>query len=167
MTGNRYDQRTDHYIQLIQRQEGVIFWVCYFSSRFRKDKVVDYQQDVLERLWRTLDTLPEDSSPAAERAWVRMQARSAIGAQQRHEHPTLPIDDYDPPDDDSARECRELLDEYMAYLPDDDRHLLEQQLSGYSAEELAAELGITTEAVFQRLSRARRRLRTIRQQLDK
>lgn len=168
MTDTEYLQRTDRYLALIESHKNTIFWLCFRYARFRRDRTLDYQQDVLERLWRTLDTLPPDSSHASEQAWVRMQARSALGARLRDIPPSqpLPLDAVkELPVDNRQQEYRELLDELMVHLPAADHYLLLQQCRGYSADELARELGITPDAVHQRLTRARQRLRKIYEQL--
>lgn len=51
-----------------------------------------------------------------------------------------------------------LLEE-LRHLPDRDREVLLRYYMGYDAQEIAALLGIGTDAVRMRLSRARRRLK--------
>lgn len=167
MTDFAYQQRTDRYIALINRHERLLFWLCYRHARYRRELTLDCQQDVLTRLWVTLDSLPVTSSLRQEKAWVRWQARSVLSNLRRDAKPkALPLSAAGPlPDDDSRHEARELLDELMAYLAEEDRSLLQRQLEGYSVVEIAATLGVTPHAVAQRLLRARLRLRQVYEKL--
>ncbi len=165
-----YRQRTDRYIELMKRQEKVIFWLCCRYARFRRDRSLDLMQDVRERIWRTLDHLAVDASPDQERAWVRWQTRSVLDRHRRHAAlPTAPLDQADDVADaelDRETERQELLDELMAFLPPDDRRLLQRQLQGYSAQEIAAELHLSAHTVQNRLSLARQRLSQIYTQIN-
>lgn len=167
MTNSAYQQRTDRYIALITRHKNLLFWLCCRSARFRRQQALDYHQDVLQRLWYSLDTLPVNASLGREKAWVRLQVRSVLFAQRRDEPPpTLPLNAAAGlADDDRQHEARELLDELMAYLRDDDRQLLQQQLDGYTAAEMAVDLRVTPHAVELRLARIRKRLRQIYEKL--
>jgi len=168
MKAEQYIRRTERYLELLKRHENTLFWLCSRYARFRPELARDLLQDIHERLWRTLDALPPDATRGDERAWLIMQARSAKNARLRKEQPAAPIEPlagslaYD----DSYSEQRQFLDELLALLPDDERHLLQRQCDGYSADELATELGISVDAVYQRLSRARKHLRTIYQNID-
>ncbi|MCR5445822.1 MAG: sigma-70 family RNA polymerase sigma factor [Bacteroidales bacterium] len=155
-------QRDERYLDLIERYQDPIFWLCYRRASFRRQLAFDYQQEVRLRIYTSLDTLSPDATPRQEHAWVVSQARSVLSNLARHEHPTLPLGAAGLlVDHDAQREARETIDELMAYLPDDERLLLTQQLEGYSVDEIASGLHLPEPAVRKRISRAKQHLRDI------
>ena len=119
-------------------------------------------QETLLRAWKSLDALTDD---AAARPWLLTIARREHARlYERRRFETVDVDDLaaaeDPAlastDDHETREVRAAI----FALPGEYREpLVLQVLLGYSTEEIATHLGLTTGAVLTRLCRARQRLR--------
>ena len=124
----------------------------------------DVVQEALLRAWRSLDGLTEDS---AVKPWLLTIARREHA--RLHERKRLVTVDVDSPAiaEDPAlgrSDVHESADVRAAILalPDEYREpLVLQVLMGYSTQEIATHLGLTTGAVLTRLCRARQRLRTV------
>jgi RNA polymerase sigma factor (sigma-70 family) len=147
------------YLSLIERHQDLIFWRCYRHARYRRQQAFDYQQEVRLRIYVSLGTLRPDANEHEERAWVKLQIRSVLSNLRCVEHSDLPLEAADQvPDSDEQRENRELLDDLLAYLADDDRQLLQWTLDGYSGAEIADRLGIDINTAYKRISRAKQRM---------
>ncbi len=55
----------------------------------------------------------------------------------------------------------ERIDDLFSALTPDEQHLMRMRLEGYSAEEIAAELKIEPNAVYQRVNRIMNKLRLV------
>jgi len=124
----------------------------------------DVVQETLLRAWRSLDGLTEDS---AVKPWLLTIARREHA--RLHERKRLVTEDLDalavaedPALGRSAdHESADVRAAILA-LPDEYREpLVLQVLMGYSTQEIATHLGLTSGAVLTRLCRARQRLRTV------
>lgn len=160
---SRYEVHTPEYVgrylSLIERHQDLIFWRCYRHARYRRQQAFDYQQEVRLRIYVSLGTLWPDANEHEERAWVKLQIRSVLSNLRCVEHSDLPLEAADQvPDSDEQRENRELLDDLLAYLADDDRQLLQWTLDGYSGVEIADRLGIDINTAYKRISRAKQRM---------
>jgi len=124
-------------------------WLCRDRSQAE-----DLVQETFLRAWRSLDTLRDEK---AAKGWHARQY-------ERH----VPIRDYevDPDDlpgtgDNTSAEAAALRGA-VANLSEDYREpLLLQNLGGYSCEEIAQLLGLSSGAVMTRLFRARQKLRAV------
>lgn len=123
----------------------------------------DVVQETLLRAWRSLDALTDDS---AARPWLLTIARrehARLHERRRFET----VDVHDPAvaeDPGLARsDDHERSDMHAALLalPEEYREpLVLQVLMGYSTDEIARHLGLTSGAVLTRLCRARQKLRS-------
>jgi RNA polymerase sigma-70 factor (ECF subfamily) len=138
-------------------------WLC--RSPALADDLV---QETYLRAWRSLDDLRDT---AAAKAWlVTILRREHARLFERKTPVTESIDERaEPlPDDDGAIRAPEdesedeLLRRAMARLDRKYREpLLLQVLCGYTCEEIAAELGLTPQAVMTQLFRARQKLKAV------
>jgi len=123
----------------------------------------DVVQEALLRAWRSRDSLKD---PAAARGWLLTIVRREHA--RLYERKRLEITDLDEviaaEDPQLAAESDELVGLRLAItqLPDEYRvPLVMQVLGGFSTDEIAKELALSTPAVLTRLFRARNRLRRI------
>ncbi len=136
-----------------------------FAWWLARDRTVaeDVVQEALLRAWRSRDSLKD---PAAARGWLLTIVRREHA--RLYERKRLEITDLDEviaaEDPQLAAEGDELVGLRLAItqLPEEYRvPLVMQVLGGFSTEEIARELTLSTPAVLTRLFRARNRLRRI------
>jgi len=136
-----------------------------FAWWLARDRTVaeDVVQEALLRAWRSRDSLKD---PAAARGWLLTIVRREHA--RLYERKRLEITDLDAviaaEDTQLATEGDELVGLRMAItqLPDEYRvPLVMQVLGGFTTDEIAKELALSTAAVLTRLFRARNRLRRI------
>jgi RNA polymerase sigma-70 factor (ECF subfamily) len=136
-----------------------------FAWWLARDRAVaeDVVQEALLRAWRSRDALKD---PAAARGWLFTIVRREHA--RLYERKRLEIIDLDAviaaEDSQLAIEGEELVGLRLAItqLPDEYRvPLVMQVLGGFTTEEIAKELALSTAAVLTRLFRARNRLRRI------
>lgn len=123
----------------------------------------DVVQETLLRAWRSLDSLTDDG---AAKAWLLTIARREHARlHERKRFVTVDVDALSIAEDPALgrsddHENGDLRAAIFA-LPDEYREpLVLQVLLGYSTEEIARQLGLTSGAVLTRLCRARQRLRS-------
>jgi RNA polymerase sigma-70 factor, ECF subfamily len=136
-----------------------------FAWWLARDRAVaeDVVQEAMLRAWRSRDALKD---PAAARGWLLTIVRREHA--RLYERKRLEIVDLDEviaaEDTQLAADGDELvgLRLAMTQLPDDYRiPLVMQVLGGFTTDEIAQELTLSTAAVLTRLFRARNRLRSI------
>jgi RNA polymerase sigma-70 factor, ECF subfamily len=136
-----------------------------FAWWLARDRAVaeDVVQEALLRAWRSRDTLKD---PAAARGWLLTIVRREHA--RLYERKRLEITDLDAviaaEDSQFATDGDDLagLRQAITQLPDEYRvPLVMQVLGGFTSEEIARELSLSTAAVLTRLFRARNRLRHI------
>jgi RNA polymerase sigma-70 factor (ECF subfamily) len=136
-----------------------------FAWWLARDRAVaeDVVQEAMLRAWRSRDALKD---PAAARGWLLTIVRREHA--RLYERKRLEIVDLDEvmaaEDTQLAADGDEMvgLRLAMTQLPDDYRiPLVMQVLGGFTTDEIARELALSTPAVLTRLFRARSRLRTI------
>ena len=136
-----------------------------FAWWLARDRAVaeDVVQEALLRAWRSRDSLKD---PAAARGWLLTIVRREHA--RLYERKRLEITDLDEviaaEDPTLGAEGDELVGLRLAItqLPDEYRvPLVMQVLGGFTTEEIARELTLSTAAVLTRLFRARNRLRRI------
>jgi RNA polymerase sigma-70 factor, ECF subfamily len=136
-----------------------------FAWWLARDRAVaeDVVQEALLRAWRSRDALKD---PAAARGWLFTIVRREHA--RLYERKRLEISDLDAviaaEDSQLAIEEGELVGLRLAItqLPEEYRvPLVMQVLGGFSTDEIAKELALSTAAVLTRLFRARNRLRRI------
>jgi RNA polymerase sigma-70 factor (ECF subfamily) len=123
----------------------------------------DVVQETLLRAWRSLDSLDDDG---AAKPWLLTIARREHARlHERRKLETVDVDALEAAGDPAlaANDEQESGDIRAAILslPEDYREpLVLQVLMGYSTDEIAQHLGLTSGAVLTRLCRARQRLRS-------
>jgi RNA polymerase sigma-70 factor (ECF subfamily) len=136
-----------------------------FAWWLARDRAVaeDVVQEALLRAWRSRDALKD---PAAARGWLLTIVRREHA--RLYERKRLEVTDLDAviaaEDSQLATETDELVGLRLAItqLPDEYRvPLVMQVLGGFTTDEIAGELALSTAAVLTRLFRARNRLRRI------
>lgn len=124
----------------------------------------DVVQETLLRAWRSLDSLTDDR---AAKPWLLTIARREHARlHERRKLETVDVDALAAAEDPAlaARDEIESGDIRAAILalPDDYREpLVLQVLMGYSTDEIARQLGLSSGAVLTRLCRARQKLRSV------
>lgn len=155
MTGNggtKYEQFDD----LINRYRKLIRKLCWRHSSGSESQCDELVQDCYISIWCHLPSLRPAAHPLQRTAWVVLQCRSVFSHRRRSKPPEwLPIDeqlaDTLPAPDDTAR--KELLEEFAADLPPDERRLLDLMLEGCDQNEIAEELAISVEAAKKKRQR--------------
>ena len=155
MTGNggtKYEQFDD----LINRYRKLIRKLCWRYSSGSESQCDELVQDCYISIWCHLPSLRLAAHPLQRTAWVVLQCRSVFSHRRRSKPPEwLPIDeqltDTLPAPDDSSR--KELLEEFAADLPPNERRLLELMLEGCDQNEIAEELAISVEAAKKKRQR--------------
>jgi RNA polymerase sigma-70 factor, ECF subfamily len=136
-----------------------------FAWWLARDRAVaeDVVQEALLRAWRSRDALKD---PAAARGWLLTIVRREHA--RLYERKRLEVTDLDAviaaEDTQLATETDELVGLRLAItqLPDEYRvPLVMQVLGGFTTDEIAQEMALSTAAVLTRLFRARNRLRRI------
>ena len=133
------------------------YWLCH-SDALAQDLV----QETFMRAWRSLDDLRDT---AAAKAWlITILRREHARLYERKSYPTDSLDDVVVEDRDSRspEELGEdtLIRRAMGELDPKYREpLLMQVLGGFSCEEIANELRISSAAVMTQLFRARQKLK--------
>ncbi|HTC52936.1 MAG TPA: sigma-70 family RNA polymerase sigma factor [Steroidobacteraceae bacterium] len=136
-----------------------------FAWWLARDRAVaeDVVQEALLRAWRSRDSLKD---PAAARGWLLTIVRREHA--RLYERKRLEITDLDEviaaEDSQLGTESEELVGLRLAItqLPEEYRvPLVMQVLGGFTTDEIARELTLSTAAVLTRLFRARNRLRRI------
>lgn len=157
-------QNSDPFDELLKRHRPMVWRMCWISARGNYERCRDLVQEVSIALWRHFGQLRPDATLQEERAWVRWQTRSVLDFQRRMQRPTpLPLTpgmaDLQAADD--ILEQQEELEELMSTLNDDERRMLQLQLEGYRADEIAEAMGLKRDAVYQRLHRAVVKMRRV------
>ena len=107
--------------------------------------------------WNNLDKLRPDATPSQERAWVGWRARSVFFRIGRtRQLPTEPLTDEiaNSVVADESHRLAEILEGCMSSLSDGERQMMQLYLDGYNAEEIGQQIGVSRDAVYQRMHRA-------------
>lgn len=119
-------------------------------------------QDVAVALWRQREKLWTIPKGVQQKSWVWVVARNAIINTIRQTPAMSELDDdavQSMPDDDSS--LIDSLYEQISLLDEPDRSIVKLQLAGYSYDEIAAKLKMTTKNVSVRLVRTKEKLRQL------
>lgn len=148
--------RQQSYTALLRRHRKLVWTLCWARSHGDYERCRDLVQEVSLSLWEHFGRLRPHASFLQERAWVVWHTRTVLDHLHRHPSPTLvPLrHDITAEDDD----IEERLDELMAPFSDTDRLLVRLRLDGYDASEIARQLHVSRDAVYQRLHRIIERL---------
>jgi len=156
-------ERRERFTELCRALRPDLFRFAFWLSRDRT-LAEDVVQETLLRAWRARDELRDER---ALRAWLCTIARREHA--RLYERKRLPVVDIDGLIEREAAmlavaDDTELEDLRRAIFRLDDGYrepLVLQVLMGYSTEEIAQHMGLSTAAVLTRLFRARNRLRKI------
>ncbi len=137
-----------------------------FAFWLARDRSVaeDVVQETLIRAWKSQNELKDQ---AAARPWLlTIVRREHARLYERKRLPTVDVEEVEALGDPSlATDGDAGLDDLrraLVQLPDEYREpLVLQVLGGFSTSEIAAQLGLTQQAVLTRLFRARNKLRTL------
>ena len=153
-------QRYEDYKSFMRRHQKTVWHVCYDYAHGDIPRCEDMVQEVWIMLWLKFDTMT-GRSEWQQRVWVRRVTRSVLVdlyRKKRHElepfteemAESVAIEDID---------VAERIDDLFSALTPDEQRLMRMRLEGYSAEEIAAELKIEANAVYQRVNRIMNKLR--------
>ena len=155
-------QRESDFEQMVERQRGAIYAVCYMYAK-DSDQVSDLFQEALLRLWAGFDNFEGRSS---ERTWVyRVTLNSCIDQTRRLHHcpDTMPLTlDNDFFADEERNPAAKSLHRRISQLPPFDRALILLWLEDLPYSEIADIIGISVDNVGVRLNRIREKLKTIK-----
>lgn len=146
---------------LLRQYAPLVQAMCRDAAGGDSEHCRDLYQNACLRLWQHLAELRHDAAPHEQRAWVEWQVRHVLEhAARRQRPPTLSDlpEQADTGDTENA-ERRALIADLANQLPPQDRHLLLMRLEGYTADEIASDLGIGRDTVYQRWHRIVARLR--------
>lgn len=138
--------------------------MCWVRSRGNYERCRDLLQEVSIALWLHMDKLEECVKPSQERAWVRWQTRSTLDHLHRGlQLPTLPLT---PEVANTLRVEQDSVsdeekEELFSLLGSDERRIMQLQMEGYRADEIAEVLGLKRDAVYQRMHRAVVKMRQV------
>jgi RNA polymerase sigma-70 factor (ECF subfamily) len=147
---------------LVAAHSTELFRYAYWLSGDRQ-VAEDLTQETLLRAWKALHKL---ENPGAAKGWLYTILRRENARRFERNHPLtteLPPDELNPGDRgyDTSTEAFALR-RAIKELPEEYREpLLLQVIGGYSQQEIAEQLGISTAGAGTRLFRARRKLRAM------
>lgn len=145
------------YTELLQRHHAMLWRMCWFAARGDRARCNDLVQEVSIVLWLRMDALRGDASAGEERSWVYWQCRSSLDLLRRRQKPSLlPLTALmeETLAADNPSQQKEEIEHLMAFLTADDQRLVRLYLDGYHADEIAAIMSLSRDAVYQRLHRA-------------
>ena len=153
-------QRYEDYKSFVRRHQESVWRVCYDFAHGDISRCEDMVQEVWIMLWLKFDTMTSRSE-WQQRVWVRRVTRSVLVDLYRREHPPLEPITTETEETVAAesRDVAERIDDLFSALNPDEQRLMRMRLDGYSAEEIADELEIEANAVYQRVNRIMNKLR--------
>ena len=152
--------REGKFPELLAKYEPTIVSRCLAALR-GDDRAYDVAQEAMLRLHREFERgvdyghTPYRVVVYKVTGWKLKEHWQRLGNEPLEPEPE-PVE-WAAADDDVA--TRDWLAQFLETLPERERRVLELSILGFSAEEIAGELGMTTNAVYQRLHHARRRFR--------
>lgn len=139
-------QLYDRFDSLIARHRDLIDRLCMRRALGDVSRCAELRQDCYISLWHYLPKLRENANPFHETAWVVWHCRSVFShlRYRRRTHLFLPIDDnmadtISEPDDSHLRDT---IDSLVTLLTPHEQRAFYLMADGYSAEDMARELGI-------------------------
>jgi len=147
----------------LRSHSNLIWSMCRDASHGNWEQCRDLFQDVSLRLWQHFDELRPDAQPHERKAWVEWQTRHVLEHAGRRQRPE-PLSELPEQADGDALvdvEIRTLINDLLVQLQPDERQLVQMRLEGYSANEIAKEMGLSRDAVYQRMHRALAKARKV------
>lgn len=147
--------RHETYTELLRDHSALIWSMCRNTAPDDYERCRDLFQDVSLRLWQHYDELRSDAKPHERKAWVEWQVRHVLNHAGRRERPVPMSDLPEQPDIDALdkAEIRTLVNDLLTQLNPDEQKLLQMRMDGYSAGEIAKEMGLSRDTVYQRMHR--------------
>lgn len=131
---------------LIASHRNLIDRLCMRHAFGDVERCAELRQDCYISLWRYLPTLRENASSFHERAWVAWHCRSVFShlRYRRRTHRLLWIGENltDTVLENESSHLRDTIDTLATTLTPHERQAFYLMADGYSAEELAKEMGI-------------------------
>jgi RNA polymerase sigma-70 factor (ECF subfamily) len=151
--------------EVLVRRHGPLLRAVAFRALGRTDEVDDVVQEAFVAAWRQLPTLTD---PSSIRSWLLRVVTRRAADRHRAAHPHAELDEDLAVDDRvtphrivEAHSASEAIGTALATLPDQQRRCwLLKEVSGYSYDEIAAEVGLPVSTVRGLLSRARKNMIT-------
>lgn len=155
----------DSFILALNRNQSVIFHICFLFTDGTSDSVRDLYQNIMYATWKAWPTIRNKN---AVDSWMRRVAVNVALSSKRHSgsHPRFVKFEewmYDTVTEESSKVSPEYKD-LMDGLDDKSRALLFLRLDGQDNKEIAETLGISEEAVNQRLYRVRKKIDKIKKE---
>lgn len=131
----------------------MVWRMCMRRARGNRDICLDLLQEVSLSLWEHYGDLRPGSNLFEERAWVFWHTRTVLD--HLHRRQRVPVETMSPEivDNLCASDEEDNLEDLVAFLSPDDRRIVRMRVEGYKAAEIAAELGVSRDVVYQRLHR--------------
>ena len=153
--------RHETFTDLLRNYSKLIWSMCHDAAHGDYEQCRDLFQDVSLRLWQHFEELRPDAQPYECKAWVEWQTRHVLEHAGRRQRPE-PLSELPERADDDALvnvEICTLVNDLLAQLRPDDRQVLKMRMEGYSACEIAKEMGLNRDSVYQRIHRALKKAR--------
>lgn len=152
------------YAELLRRHRATVWRMCWLKARGDWERCRDLVQEVSVALWMHFEELRPGVTPAEERAWVRWVTRSALDHQTRKRRvetmPLTPMHEESIAAEDRQAQ-REDIDDMMASLSHDEQRIMRLRMEGFRANEIASIMGLSNDAVYQRIHRIAVKLRRL------
>ena len=155
------DEKDEHpFVELIEQHGAAIGSICRSFCSSVEDRE-DLRQDILLHLWQGWKSYRPDHRPIT---WLyRVALNTAISWRRRRKRQveTLPLVDFDLPDDTDLQEQSAHLKALIAQLPMGDQRLIGLYLDGFASNEIARLLGYSRTNVTTRIGRIKEKLKQL------
>lgn len=151
------------FTELLRGYSNLIWSMCRDESHGDYELCRDLFQDASLRLWQHYGELRREAAPYEQKAWVEWQVRHVLDHAGRRERPVAMSNLPEQTDGEAMgeTEVRTLVDDLLSQLHPDERQLLQMRMEGYSAGEIAKEMGLSRDSVYQRMHRTLEKARRI------
>lgn len=156
--------RSDAYTALLMRHCNMLWRMCRRHAHGDYARCCDLMQEVSIALWLNYDKLYPGVTLHQERAWVYWQARSVFDqVRRRRQLSAEPLTDTlaDQFADEDTLRRQELLDDMLSALDPEERCLVDLYLKGYRGDEIGRQMGLSRNAVYQRMHRAVQKMKRV------
>ena len=153
----------EQYTTLLLQHKKLIWYLCRRYAKRDPDRCCDLVQEVSIALWERYVLRKPNHGALAEMRWVTRNTNTLLrNIHRRKQLEEVPLADWmaDSIADNRDRE-RNLVQELIDALPDEDRHLLQMRLDGYEVQEIGQMMGLTPNAVYKRIARIIMKLKQI------
>ncbi|MDR1669833.1 MAG: sigma-70 family RNA polymerase sigma factor [Oscillospiraceae bacterium] len=160
----------DDFTEFVKRHEKAVYNICLRSCRSPED-AFDISQEVFIKAWRGMDSFRGDAAPSTWLYRLTVNACTDFARKKTRDREVLPLYDqeltlpdgrYQPELALDEKELSRALDEALAKLPPESRHiLLLRESAGLSYKEIGEVTSLEEGTVKSRLARARLALREI------